>query len=147
MKGAGMSADQRGENGDDRLVSFREWNEVLEAAPMALALKTVYRQEIVAFLRFCKVHHAGASVILVKQYLAVAERQGRTQAREALRWWFRAAKRNGVRQRADDGWRNVDGEIGDSDRNAETGSQKPEHRPRKPNRQQENQKTLCLDYR
>ena len=87
-----MSADQRGENGDDRLVSFRNWNEVLEAAPLALALKTVYRQEIVAFLRFCKVHHAGASIILVKQYLAVAERQGRTQAREALRWWFRAAK-------------------------------------------------------
>ena len=83
-----MSADQRGENGDDRLVSFREWNEVLETEAMALALKTVYRQEIVAFLRFCKVHHAGASIILVKQYLSVAETQGRSRVREALRWWF-----------------------------------------------------------
>ena len=94
-----MSTDQRGESGDDRLVSFREWNEVLEAQTLAPALKTVYRQEIVAFLRFCKVHHAGASIILVKQYLAVAETQGRTQAREALRWWFRAAKRGGGGER------------------------------------------------
>ena len=87
-----MKADRSGESGNDRVVRFREWSEVLEGAAVAPALKAVYRQEIVAFLHFCKIHHAGASIMLVKQYLAVAETQGRIQAREALRWWFRAAK-------------------------------------------------------
>ena len=87
-----MNADQHGQGREDQVVLFREWNEVLQAEAMAPALKALYRQEIVAFLHFCKIHHAGASVILVKQYLAVAETQGRIQAREALRWWFRAAK-------------------------------------------------------
>jgi hypothetical protein len=115
-----MNAAQRGDGREDQVVQFREWNEVLEAEAMAPALKAVYRQEIVAFLHFCKVHHAGASIMLMKQYLAVAERQGRIQARstgstsspqagsgqarEALRWWFRAAKgaeRNGGGTRAE----------------------------------------------
>jgi hypothetical protein len=30
--------------------------------------------------------------LVVQQHLEGAERQGRTQAREALRWWYRAAK-------------------------------------------------------
>lgn len=90
-----MNADQRGKIRDAQLVSFPEWKDVLAAASMAAGLKAVYRQEIFAFLHHCKIHHAGASIMLVKEYLAVAETQGRTRAREALRWWFRAAQRGG----------------------------------------------------
>lgn len=32
--------------------------------------------------------------MIVQQYLEGVERQGRTQAREALRWWYRAARRS-----------------------------------------------------
>ncbi|HLP08414.1 MAG TPA: integron integrase [Opitutaceae bacterium] len=59
---------------------------------MAPAVKETYQREIVAFLRHCRIHHAGASIMLAQQYLPVAEKQGRSEARAALRWWFRAAK-------------------------------------------------------
>ena len=76
-----MNADQSGERRDDRLVSFPDWNEVLEAEPLAPALKAEYRQEIIAFLHHCKIHHAGASIIVVKQYLSSRPRQEANTAR------------------------------------------------------------------
>ena len=84
-----MNADQGGE---DRVVSFQEWNTVLGAAPMSQEVKTLYRKEIISFLHHCKVHHAGASIMLIKEYLAVVEGQRQSCARVALRWWFRAGE-------------------------------------------------------
>jgi hypothetical protein len=88
-----MKADDTGQNREDQIVSFQGWKEALAAETFAAEQKAAFRQEVVYFLHHCKVHHAGASIMLAKQYLAVAETQGRTGAREALRWWFRAARR------------------------------------------------------
>lgn len=79
---------------DRQNVNFPNWKGALAAEPFAPEHKQALAQEIFAFLHHCKVQHAGASIILIQQYLAVAEGQGRTRAREALRWWFRAAKRS-----------------------------------------------------
>ena len=60
-----MNADQGGE---DRVVSFQEWNAVLGAEPMSQEVKALYRKEIVSFLHHCKVHHAGASIMRGEEY-------------------------------------------------------------------------------
>ncbi|MBK8475186.1 MAG: hypothetical protein IPL39_02440 [Opitutaceae bacterium] len=56
---------------------FPDWIAALEAA-LEPAAKEGYRREIPAFLHHCKIHHAGASIILVNAYLPVAETQGRS---------------------------------------------------------------------
>ena len=117
-----MNADQRGSGGDSEVVSFPNWKEVLAAEVFAPEQRAQIERAISAFLEFCKRRRAPASVILIKEYLAVRERQGRSesqnpepecqrpgtnrqgpgdagarQAREALRWWFRAATRSARR--------------------------------------------------
>jgi len=89
-----MAADQCGQNRE--LISFREWAGVLAgAAEIPAARRETYRDAIIAFLGFCKRQHAGASVILIKAYLAQVPEQARSGAREALRWWYRAAQGSG----------------------------------------------------
>ena len=109
-----MAADQCGQNRE--LISFREWARVLAgAAEISVARREAYRGAIIAFLGFCKRQHAGASVILIKAYLAQVPEQARSGAREALRWWYRAAQgRNG--QATEDGGRTAE----DGDRAGET---------------------------
>jgi hypothetical protein len=65
---------------DRQIVSFPEWKEALAAEALASGDKFIFRQEIFAFLQHCKACHAGASIIIVQQYLPVAEAQGRTRA-------------------------------------------------------------------
>ena len=111
-----MAGPDHPTDSDRWIVSFPGWKQALAGESFAPEQKQAVGQEILFFLHFCKVHHAGASIMLVKQYLEVAEKQGRTRAREALRWWFRAA-----RGRMDDGR----GKVGDgTDRRAEGGRRK-----------------------
>ncbi len=73
-----MSANQGRQGREDSIVSFPHWTAALAAAEPSE--KERYRREITAFLHHCKIHHAGASIILAKAYLPVAETQGRSRA-------------------------------------------------------------------
>jgi hypothetical protein len=70
-----MNADHRGSGRDSEVVSFPNWKDVLAAAGFAPEREHAVRQEIFAFLRHCKTRHAGASIMLSKDYLRVVERQ------------------------------------------------------------------------
>lgn len=87
-----MAADQDGQNRERELISFPRWAEVLATTQTSTGKREAYRSAIIAFLGFCKRHHAGASVILIQSYLAQLPEQARSGAREALRWWYQAAK-------------------------------------------------------
>ena len=69
---------------DRQIVSFPEWKETLAAEAFAPGEEFTFRQEIFAFLHHCKTCHAGASIILVQQYLPIAEAQGLTRPRGTL---------------------------------------------------------------
>lgn len=73
-----MNSNQAGQNCDELILCFPDWTAVLAAAALEPAAKEGYRREILAFLHHCKIHHAGASIILAKAYLTVAETQGRS---------------------------------------------------------------------
>jgi hypothetical protein len=75
-----MNSNQAGQNRDELILCFPDWTAVLAAAALEPAAKEGYRREILAFLHHCKIHHAGASIILAKAYLSVAETQGRSGA-------------------------------------------------------------------
>lgn len=79
-----------------QVVSFPQWQEVLAKEPFSAAQAAAFRHEIFGFLRVCKLRHAGASIILAKEYLASVREQDANAAREALRWWFVAARRGRV---------------------------------------------------
>ena len=53
------------------------------------------------FLRRCEEWHSPASVELAKQYLAARPMQDGNEAREALRWFVRAARKAEVGRRSD----------------------------------------------
>ena len=78
-----------------RPLSFPRWKETLAAAALAQAEKAAHTRAIIAFLGYCKRSHAPASIILIKAYLAGLPEQERSGAREALRWWYRAAQGGG----------------------------------------------------
>ena len=91
-----MDADKRGQNRERELISFPRWADVLAAdGTIPAERREAYRCAIIAFLGFCKRRHAGASVILIQSYLSGLPEQARSGAREALRWWYRAAQGGG----------------------------------------------------
>ena len=91
-----MAADQCGQERNRELISFREWAEVLARdTEVPDSRREEYRGAIIAFLGFCKRRHAGVSVILIQSYLSGLAEQERSGAREALRWWYRAAQGSG----------------------------------------------------
>ena len=132
-----MDADKDGQKRERELISFPRWAELLAAETAIPAeRREAHRSAIIAFLGYCKRRHAGASVILIQSYLSGLGEQERSGAREALRWWYRAAQgaasglkleaeveghetagrrpvdcgRRAVEQRADDGrWKTGDG--------------------------------------
>ncbi len=77
---------------DNRPVSFPEWKQVLARAGLEPATETAYLREVITFLKHCKTHHVPATVLLAKQYVEQRERLSTGPVREALRWFFRAAK-------------------------------------------------------
>lgn len=91
---------------NDFPVSFPEWKEALAEASLTPATKTAFTREIISFLKHCKTARAPATVALVKQYLGAREPAASGPMREALRWFFRAAKsprRDGALSRASAG--------------------------------------------
>jgi integron integrase len=76
----------------DQPISFPRWKEALAQANLSPVLKPVYTREIISFLKHCKELHAPATGELARQYLLVREQATRAPAREALRWFYRAAR-------------------------------------------------------
>jgi integron integrase len=76
-------------------LSFPNWSEVLNRADLPPGVRASHRSEIGGFLRFCKLAHAPATVVMVRRFL---ERSSGPGAREALRWWFRAGRAAGAQE-------------------------------------------------
>jgi len=77
---------------DHSPVSFPEWKAVLARAPLVEAERESFRREILSFLHHCKALRVPATPELMKHYLVERERRSTGPAREALRWFYRAAK-------------------------------------------------------
>lgn len=76
-------------------VSFAEWSTVLASEPLDAGTRERYRRSIVAYLHYLKTHHERASLASAKAYVLAGEAHGVTDVhdREALRWFFMAARR------------------------------------------------------
>ena len=73
-------------------VSFPNWKMELQRSSLPATSQAAFAREIIGFLRHCKTRRAPATVLLAKSYVEAREQQSRGPVREALRWWFRAAK-------------------------------------------------------
>lgn len=77
---------------DHQPVSFPQWKAELVRAELSPERREAFRREILSYLHHCKVQRSPASVESMRQYLSGRERQFPGPAREALRWFYRAAK-------------------------------------------------------
>jgi len=77
---------------DNQPVSFPTWKEALAGTGLFAATQDAYVREIITFLKYCKTNHVPATVLLAKHYVETQERLRTGPVREALRWFFRAAK-------------------------------------------------------
>lgn len=81
----------------NRPVSFPKWTEALTTDPeVGVERREVFRRVIMGYLRCLKDGHARASFASAKAYFDAEKAAGRDREenREAVRWFFRAAKRN-----------------------------------------------------
>lgn len=76
-------------------ISFPNWKQTLAESDLNQDRQTVFRREIISFLRHCKVKHAPASVELIRQWLALKEKQSDGPAHLALRWFYREGTMSG----------------------------------------------------
>ncbi len=74
---------------ESRTVSFPQWKAVLREEALPPETVVFYERAVLSFLHFCKARHCGASVRVVRAYLA--ETRIAEAGREALRWFFRRA--------------------------------------------------------
>jgi integron integrase len=75
---------------DDRApIHFPDWQLALGRAALAPPIRERHRRAIITFLKHCKDRHAPATVALIRDYLATPSR---TPDREALRWFYQAAR-------------------------------------------------------
>jgi hypothetical protein len=72
-------------------ISFSGWKQALAASGESPSRQRVFAGEIMGFLRRCKQLHSPASVEFAKQYLDARPTQDGNEARDALRWFVRAA--------------------------------------------------------
>lgn len=77
---------------DNQPVSFPSWKQALASAGLSAQSEAAYVREIISFLKYCKIHHHPATVLLAKAYVEKQERLRTGPVRLALRWFFRAAK-------------------------------------------------------
>lgn len=77
-------------------VSFAHWPDALESDPeVGQFRKSAYRRAIMGYLKHLKDAHLRASLASAKAYFDAEKEAGhdRVEEREAVRWFFRAAKR------------------------------------------------------
>src|SRR6266700_8053090 len=68
-------------------ISFPNWKSALVAANLPEVVRSGFGREVIDFLRHCKKRRAPASIAGAKAFLV-----SRPECRDALRWWFRAAR-------------------------------------------------------
>jgi len=90
-------------------VRFPGWKAVLDLEPLEPFARARYAREIIFYLAYCKGGHEPASIAGAKRYLESQQIAGPRQvtAREALRWFFLAARR----EHPDLGFRDDSGRI------------------------------------
>ena len=80
-------------NDERQPLSFPAWKAELGVAEFSPAVKAAYQRAILTFLKECKQRHAPATVVAIRGHLA--GKAAAPQAREALRWFYRRAKKGG----------------------------------------------------
>jgi integron integrase len=70
-------------------ITFPQWSAALERSGLGDQVRAQHRSEIIRFLQYCKVRHTPIAPAVVQTYLAAEKRPA---AREALRWFWRAAR-------------------------------------------------------
>jgi integron integrase len=73
---------------NSRAISFPDWKLVLGKSAFTRQEKSAYAEEIIGFLRQCKIQGAAATTDFAKEYLAVREKESSGPARLALRWFY-----------------------------------------------------------
>jgi integron integrase len=71
-------------------ITFPDWTDALETSGLTTQVREQHRSEIIRFLRYCKVRHVPITAAVIRTYLTS---ENRAAAREALRWFWRAARR------------------------------------------------------
>lgn len=84
-------------------VSLPNWKAALAGSALPIGRQQVFEREIIGFLHWCKQQRGPASIAMIKRYLEERPAQGENVAREALRWFFRAAKASMRRTAANSG--------------------------------------------
>lgn len=77
---------------DNQSVSFPDWKDALAHAGLGAAREGAFLREIISFLKHCKTQRSPATIPLAKAYVEQHEKTTAGPVREALRWFFRAAK-------------------------------------------------------
>jgi integron integrase len=78
---------------NDQAVWFPEWSQALDRAALTKEARDETRQGIVFFLGWCKKQRAAASITMAIAFIADQEKQGRNPRKQALRWFFEAARK------------------------------------------------------
>jgi integron integrase len=99
---------------DNRPISFPQWKSALAQAGFTPQITAAYGREILAFLKVCKDARAPATVGLIKQHLLAREKLTTAPARQALRWFYTAGRKQMSRA-----------EIGSTDASAPASSRLP----------------------
>jgi integron integrase len=85
-----MALAGKDDGGENTSIWFQAWSVALAAAELPAETREHYEREIVAFLAHCKRERVPVSVTLARAYVGKRE-----AAREALRWFVRAARTGG----------------------------------------------------
>lgn len=76
----------------DEPISFPGWKEALARAALPPASKSAHARAIFGLLKRCKAQRSPVTVALIRDYLAEKEPGGGGPIREALRWFYAAAR-------------------------------------------------------
>lgn len=80
----------------DTPILFPTWPDVLEDEQLPPDKAARFRQEILAFLRFCKARRAIVTTRVIQAYLDGLDPAAIPKARDALRWFWLAARKAGA---------------------------------------------------
>ncbi|AHF89299.1 integrase [Opitutaceae bacterium TAV5] len=98
QNGSRKAEPRTAEERERERISFAGWDEALKGEDWPPDVKARRKYAIIGFLGFCKRQHSAACVLLMKHYLATLEKEGKLagEAREALRWFVREARKRGA---------------------------------------------------
>ncbi len=74
-------------------ISFPAWKDFLARSGLPATTQSTHTRGVIEFLRFCKTRHVAVTVALARHYLSTLDPAQSEAAREALRWFVRAARR------------------------------------------------------